>query len=123
MSVRKPQSKCIKIQLKLRKVRFYPISGHCLHFILLENAKNPKYFLVFSEGVKGNIARYGLSLQALVKYLEYFNLNPANIYFFKVNNRNTWKRCNICSKLSIKTRQYDNKSDVNDVFLVFLLLI
>ena len=28
---------------------------------------------------------------------------PTNIYFFKVNNRNTRKRCEICSKLIIKT--------------------
>ena len=27
----------------------------------------------------------------------------ANIYLFKVNNRNTGKRCEICSKLTIKT--------------------
>ena len=27
----------------------------------------------------------------------------ANIYFFKVNNGNTIKRCEICSKLKIKT--------------------
>ena len=28
---------------------------------------------------------------------------PGNIYLFKVNNRNTRKRCEICSKLVIKT--------------------
>ena len=28
---------------------------------------------------------------------------PANKYMFKVNNRNTRKRCEICSKLSTKT--------------------
>ena len=28
---------------------------------------------------------------------------PANIYLFKVNNRNTRERCKICSKLIIKT--------------------
>ena len=28
---------------------------------------------------------------------------PANISLFKVNNRNTRKRCEICSKLTIKT--------------------
>ena len=27
----------------------------------------------------------------------------ANIYLFKVNNRNTRKKCNICSKVTIKT--------------------
>ena len=28
---------------------------------------------------------------------------PTNIYLFKVNNRNTRKRCKICLKLTIKT--------------------
>ena len=31
------------------------------------------------------------------------NTSPANIYLFKFNNRNTRKRCKICSKLTIKT--------------------
>ena len=31
------------------------------------------------------------------------NLNPINIYLFKFNNRNTRRRCDICSKLTIKT--------------------
>ena len=47
---------------------------------------------------------YGKSLQSLRK---------NNIYLFKVNNRNTWKRCEICLKLTIK---------IIDVVLVFLLL-
>ena len=39
--------------------------------------------------------------------------HPDNIYLFKVNDRNTRKRCEICSKLTIKTperlqrRRYD----------------
>ena len=28
---------------------------------------------------------------------------PANSYLFKVNNKNTTKRCKICSNLTIKT--------------------
>ena len=32
-----------------------------------------------------------------------FKTYPANIYLFEVNNRNTRKRCGICSKLTIKT--------------------
>ena len=32
--------------------------------------------------------------------------SPANIYLLKVNNRNTRKRCKICSKLTIKTPQW-----------------
>ena len=30
---------------------------------------------------------------------------PANIYLFKVNNKNNRKRCEKCSKLTIKTPQ------------------
>ena len=30
-------------------------------------------------------------------------VTPCNIYLFKFNNRNTRKRCGICSKLTIKT--------------------
>ena len=29
-------------------------------------------------------------------------VSPANIYLFKVNHRNTRKKCEICSKLTIK---------------------
>ena len=32
-----------------------------------------------------------------------FNEYPAGIYLLKVNNRNTRTRCEICSKLTIKT--------------------
>ena len=58
------------------------------------------------------------------------NANLTNIYLLKVNNRKTGKRCEICSKLTIKTtkRRYLRRSDVFIVnfeqilhlFLVFL---
>ena len=41
-----------------------------------------------------------------LKQADHFNfklINPAGIYLFKVNNRNTKARCEICSKLTIKT--------------------
>ena len=31
--------------------------------------------------------------------------NPTNIYLFKVNNRNTRKSCETCSRLTIKTQE------------------
>ena len=59
-------------------------------------------------------------------------LDPANIYLFKVNNKNTRKRCEICSKLTIKTperRQWRrsgvfivNFEHISHLVLVFLLL-
>ena len=45
------------------------------------------------------------------------SINLANIYSFKVNNSNTRKMCEICSKLTIK-----HQNDVIGVVLVFLLL-
>ena len=57
---------------------------------------------------------------------------PANIYLFKVNNRNIGKRCEICSKLTIKTPErcqwrrsgvlIVNFENISHLFLVFLLL-
>ena len=32
-----------------------------------------------------------------------YQTNPLDIYLLKVNNRNTKARCEICSKLTIKT--------------------
>ena len=40
---------------------------------------------------------------------------PVGIYMLKVNNRNTRTRCEICSKLTIKTEHISH-------LLVFLLL-
>ena len=57
---------------------------------------------------------------------------PSKIYVVKVNNRNTRKKCEICSKLTIKTselRQWCrsgvfivNVEHISHLFLVFLLL-
>ena len=57
---------------------------------------------------------------------------PAGNYMFKVNNRNARTRCEICSKLTIKTpeRRHWRRSDVfivnfehiSHLVLVFLLL-
>ena len=57
---------------------------------------------------------------------------PANIYILKVNNRNTRKRCELCSKLTIKTPEpcrwrrssvfIVNFDHISYIFLLFLLL-
>ena len=52
---------------------------------------------------------------------------PANIYLLKVCNRNTRKRCEICSKIAMKTSRRSGVFIVNfkyilHLFLVFLLL-
>ena len=58
--------------------------------------------------------------------------NLANVYLFKVTNKNTRKRCEIYSKLTIKTperrqRRYSgvfmvNFEYISQLFLVFLLV-
>ena len=66
-----------------------------------------------------------------VQYAPLTIMYPAHIYLFKVNNTNR-KRCEICSKLTIKTperRQWRhsgvfivNFEHISPLFLVFLLL-
>ena len=54
------------------------------------------------------------------------HINPAGNCMFKVNNRNTRTRCEICSKLTIKTWCYGvfivNFEHISHLVLVFLLL-
>ena len=48
------------------------------------------------------------------------NLNPAGNYMFKVNNRNTRTRCEICSKLTIKTpnnTKWGRKTSLKPLFV------
>ena len=61
----------------------------------------------------------------------FFSVVPANIYLFKVNNRNTRKSCEICSQLPIKTPERHwrrsglfivNFDHTSHLFPVFLLL-
>ena len=66
-----------------------------------------------------------------IKTLQQCNISVGN-YMFKINNRNTRTRCEICSKLTIKTlerRQWRrsgvfivNFELISDLVLVFLLL-
>ena len=64
--------------------------------------------------------------------LTLINMFPGNIYLFKVNNKNTRKRCEICLKLTIKTPEWHqwrcsgvfivNFEYISYLFLVLLLL-
>ena len=66
----------------------------------------------------------------MIKLLDYHivRIFPAGIYLFKFNNRNTGKRCGICSKLTIKTPWSRsgafivNFENISQLVLVFLLL-
>ena len=59
-------------------------------------------------------------------------MDPAKIYFFKVNNSSTRKSCEICSKLPIKTPERHPRrrfgvfmvkfEHISNFFLVLLLV-
>ena len=49
---------------------------------------------------EGNLCRNSLVITLLFFIRA---INQATIHLFKVNNRNTEKRCGICSKLNVKT--------------------
>ena len=62
-----------------------------------------KYF-----GIQKNFSELRIlcnkSLQKILKSMTSNSMNlPGNFYLFKVNNRNTKKQCEICSKIMIKT--------------------
>ena len=68
----------------------------------------------------------------IANYNHHANAIPANIYLFKINNRNIRKRCEICSKLTIKPPERHhwrhsgvflvNFKQISQLFLVFLSL-
>ena len=72
---------------------------------------------------------YKCMMQNIVRNKKY----PANIYFLKFNNRNTRKRCKVCSELTMKIpercqwrRSGDfivNFEHILDLFLLFLLTL
>ena len=69
----------------------------------------------------------------LSKYvIKIVKMIPASIYLFKVNNGNTRKMCEICSKLTITTQErpywcrsvvfIGNFEQISDIILVFPFL-
>ena len=60
----------------------------------------PKCFFIFKQLEKYQNEYYPYNIN-LIRFCR--RTFPANIYLLKVNNRNTRKRCEICSKLTIKT--------------------
>ena len=68
---------------------------------------------------------------SLSNQIKNLKVNPAGIYLLKVNNRNTRTRCEICSKLTIKTQERHrrhscvfivNFEHISHLLLEFLLL-
>ena len=53
-----------------------------------------------------NVCKKRLNYDKFIKLIKYFStmvISPTGNYMFKVNNRNTGTRCEICSELTIKT--------------------
>ena len=96
---------------------------------LMNTCKNRKKVYTRSS----NMATLSIFLKALSNFLQmWFDIKiysvfhlilkislSANIYLFKVNNRNTRKMCKICSKLTIKTLQQHSWHRSN-IFIVTL---
>ena len=59
---------------------------------------------------------FGVVVGSLKKWIILRNC-PANIYLFIVNNRNLRKRCEICSKLTIKNLFKVNNKDIRTTSL------
>ena len=89
---------------------------------------SPDLTLIFLLFLKKFFLSRGFLKYTSNTWFEHFS---ANIYLFKANNRNTKKRCEICSKLIIKTPERRQRcrsgvfivkfEHISHIFLVFLL--
>ena len=61
------------------------------------NLKTSKFSITINQNINYVIESYRILRMLMLKDI------PANIYLFKGNNRITRKRCQICSKLTLKT--------------------
>ena len=137
------------VNSKAKKFACPAIDRHCMsiqfiHKLTLIKQRQEIFFLSFRQSTIYGIIiiqnRLTISRQRKLEERKWFcdHLKwckfckcPANIYLLKVNNRNTGKRCEICSKLTKKTleRHQWHGSGVfivtfeyiSHLFLVFLL--
>ena len=61
------------------------------------------FWLVIPSLIRKVFSKWGSNGYSWKVPSQYFDSLPANIYLFKPNKRNTRKRCEICSKLTLKT--------------------
>ena len=88
----------------------------CLFHVSGENFQGIEFRLPLEKF--GLVDDHGLNQKKKLPYPCLISKYPANIYLFKVYNRNTRKRCDIRS--NIMTFKVN---DANDVVLVFFLVI
>ena len=73
-------------------------------------------FKVNNKTVKTNCHKINPSILRILIEIQLTRTSFSCIYLFKDNNRNTRKRCEICSKLTIKTPERRQRR--SDVFIV-----
>ena len=79
---------------------------NCLRTSFLQNTSwRLLLFLCYYHVNYNYVNFYIFDLKKQLSKISFSKSLPANIYLFKVNNRNTRKRCKICSKLTIKTAE------------------
>ena len=83
---------CLKLKVKKLIVNFEDISHFALVFLVFWNILDQNILLWFVK-----------DRDAVLLPRDYSNNILAGISLFKVNNANTRTRCEICSKLTIKT--------------------
>ena len=83
--------------------------------------------LIYPRNVLGKKNALFYSLCGLLKenlefgnwcYSRFLNFNLDNIYLFKASGRNTKKRCEICSELTIKTPERGHWRSSGDLLLI-----
>ena len=72
------------------------------HYLFLQKSSFINVWQVLKTHLCYSISSL-LNLETFIMTFIKWLCNPVNIYLFKVNNRETTKRCEICSKLTIKT--------------------
>ena len=81
----------------------------------------PRVRKISAGAAKPESCLAGKELHMIIFFLRFLLRYPAVNYTFKVNNRNTSIRCEICSKLTIQTVFMVNFEHISHFVLVFLL--
>ena len=88
--------------LMLIRVLYKPLPFSAGIYLLKVNNRNFRIGEICSEFTKKTPERCLVNFEQVIAGWVH---SPVGIYLFKVNNRNTRTRCEICSELTIKTRE------------------
>ena len=100
--------------------KYWAMLSKLLNFYLPKIIKK-RYVFCWFQRWETLINSLSSGLTSHLSHLLLKEINPTDIYLFKFNNGNTRKRCEICSKLTIKTPKR-RQTTYFTPFLVFLLL-